>query len=83
MDGHLDILGVGAIHQAEVETIRYDGNKGYLLLGDGKGNFNSTSLKGLKLLNNSRTVENLEIDGEQFLVVSNNDNYLSMRKITH
>lgn len=83
MDGHLDILGVGAIHQAEVETIRYDGNKGYLLLGDGKGNFNSTSLKGLNLLDNCRTVENLEIDGEQFLVVSNNDNYLSMRKITH
>lgn len=82
-DGHLDILGIGAIHQAEVETIRYDGNKGYLLLGDGKGNFSAASISGLNLLDNSRTIESIEIGDEHFLVVSNNDNYLSIRKINH
>ena len=38
-DGHLDIIGIGAIYDAEVETIRYDSNYGYVLLGDGQGNF--------------------------------------------
>ncbi len=38
-DGNLDIIGIGAIYDAEVETIRYDSNYGYTLLGDGKGNF--------------------------------------------
>ena len=38
-DGHLDVIGVGNIYEAEVETIRYDANTGYILLGDSKGNF--------------------------------------------
>lgn len=38
-DAKLDILGAGNNYGAEVETIRYDGGRGVLLLGDGKGNF--------------------------------------------
>ena len=55
-DGHLDILGIGAIHQAEIETIRYDGNRGYLLLGDGKGNFSSVLNSGINLRTNARSI---------------------------
>ena len=38
-DGHLDALVVGNNFGVEVETIRYDGGRGVVLLGDGKGNF--------------------------------------------
>jgi hypothetical protein len=82
-DGHLDILGIGAIHQAEIETIRYDGNRGYLLLGDGKGNFSSVLNSGINLRTNARSIETISIEGEDFIVVSNNHNYLSLRKINH
>jgi len=42
-DGFLDIIGVGNNFAAEVETIRYDGGRGVLLLGDGKANFKQLS----------------------------------------
>lgn len=38
-DGNLDIVVVGNNFVTEVETIRYDGGRGAVLLGDGKGNF--------------------------------------------
>ncbi len=38
-DGNLDVVTVGNNYAAEVETIRYDGGRGAVLLGDGKGNF--------------------------------------------
>ena len=38
-DGHLDILGVGNLYGAEVETIRYDAGTGLCLMNDGKANF--------------------------------------------
>lgn len=42
-DGHLDILAAGNNYAAEVETIRYDGGRGTLLYGDGKGAFKALS----------------------------------------
>lgn len=42
-DGNLDILGVGNNFCAEVETIRYDGGRGVMMLGDGKGGFRCLS----------------------------------------
>ena len=38
-DGHLDIVAVGNLFAAEVETVRYDAGIGLTMLGDGKGNF--------------------------------------------
>ncbi len=38
-DGHLDVLVAGNNFGVEIETIRYDGGRGVLLLGDGAGNF--------------------------------------------
>ena len=77
-DGHVDILGVGAIYNTEVETIRYDSNKGYLLKGNGKGDFKAIDDTGLFLNANSKTVENLRIGDKTFIIVANNHNYLSM-----
>lgn len=38
-DGNLDALVVGNNFGVEVETMRYDGGRGCLILGDGKGEF--------------------------------------------
>lgn len=42
-DGHLDVLVAGNNFGVEVETIRYDGGRGVLLLGDGTGSFQQLS----------------------------------------
>jgi hypothetical protein len=72
-DGHKDILGVGAIYDAEVETIRYDSNYGYVLLGDGKGNFNYSKSYDPFIDSDAKDIAKININGkEQFMVVSNN-----------
>lgn len=38
-DGNLDVVAAGNNYSTEVETIRYDGGRGVVLIGDGKGNF--------------------------------------------
>lgn len=42
-DGFLDIVAAGNNFGAEVETIRYDGGRGVVLLGDGTANFKQLS----------------------------------------
>ncbi|MFT5820590.1 MAG: hypothetical protein ACI8ZM_001835 [Crocinitomix sp.] len=42
-DGNMDLVTVGNNYSTEVETIRYDGGRGAVLLGDGKGNFQQLS----------------------------------------
>ena len=42
-DGNLDAVVAGNNFGVEVETIRYDGGRGVVLLGDGKGNFKQLS----------------------------------------
>lgn len=72
-DGHLDILGVGAIYDAEVETIRYDSNYGYVLLGDGKGDFAYSKEYSPFIDNDSKDIKQITINGkEHFMVASNN-----------
>ncbi|SNR80388.1 VCBS repeat-containing protein [Dokdonia pacifica] len=72
-DGFLDIIGVGAIYDAEVETIRYDSNYGYVLLGDGKGNFKHTKKYDPFIDRDSKDIETVIINGkEHYIVVSNN-----------
>lgn len=42
-DGNMDVVGAGNNYSAEVETIRYDGGRGVVLLGDGKGGLTQLS----------------------------------------
>ena len=72
-DGNLDILGIGAIYDAEVETIRYDSNYGYVLLGDGKGNFEYSKTYEPFVDRDSKDITEINIKGKPyFMVVSNN-----------
>jgi len=72
-DGNLDVIGVGAIYDAEVETIRYDSNYGYVLLGDGSGNFSVSHDHDPFIDSDSKDIETITINGvDCFVVVSNN-----------
>ncbi len=72
-DGHLDIMGIGAIYDAEVETIRYDSNYGYVLLGDGQGGFSISKEYEPFIDSDSKDLIEIAINGKpHFMVVSNN-----------
>jgi len=72
-DGNLDVIGIGAIYDAEVETIRYDSNLGYTLLGDGTGNFEYSKEYSPYINKDAKDITAIVIKGEKhFTVVSNN-----------
>ena len=72
-DGNLDILAVGAIYDAEVETIRYDSNFGYVLLGDGAGNFAYSKAYDPFVDSDAKDMTRLQYHGKtHYVVVSNN-----------
>ncbi|MEZ4858894.1 MAG: VCBS repeat-containing protein [Flavobacteriaceae bacterium] len=72
-DGNLDILGVGGLYDAEVETVRYDGNFGYLLLGNGKGSFVSEKSYEPYIPKDAKDLKQVTIKGVvYYFVVSNN-----------
>ncbi len=72
-DGFLDIVGAGAIYDAEVETIRYDSNYGYVLLGDGKGNFTNSIDYHPFIDSDVKDLATIKIDEKpHYIAVSNN-----------
>lgn len=72
-DEHLDIMGIGAIYDAEVETIRYDSNYGYVLLGDGQGDFVYSKEHDPFIDRDSKDIVAINIGGKtHYMVVSNN-----------
>jgi hypothetical protein len=80
-DGFLDVIGVGNIYETEVETIRYDANEGYILLGNGKG-----ELKPYKDINfyngkNAKGIYKIIIANQIYYFVVNNNNTMSIFKL--
>tara|TARA_R110000787_G_scaffold85049_2_gene181823 strand:+ start:222 stop:3506 length:3285 start_codon:yes stop_codon:yes gene_type:complete len=72
-DGFIDIMGVGAIYDAEAETIRYDSNFGYVLLGNGKGDFSYNKKYDPFIDSDAKNLKQININGvNHYLVVSNN-----------
>lgn len=72
-DGFKDIMGIGAIYDAEVETIRYDSNFGYVLLGDGEGNFSYASAYEPFIASDAKDMIAINRQGNtHYVVVSNN-----------
>jgi hypothetical protein len=77
-DGNLDILGVGNNFGAEIETIRYDGGRGVLLLGDGKGNFEQKAPHESGFFIDQDVKDALMLD-DLIVVSSNNDTLRTFR----
>ncbi|WP_339895869.1 VCBS repeat-containing protein [uncultured Algibacter sp.] len=84
-DGFKDILIVGNHFGVEVETTRYDAGYGYLLLGDGNNNFKPLppALSGLHVPLDSRSVQSIKIKSDKTLLITNNNESLSMFKIRY
>jgi hypothetical protein len=72
-DGFTDIMGIGAIYDAEVETIRYDGNFGYVLLGDGTGGFSYAKEYDPFVISDAKDITQLSIQGKPYYVVVSNN----------
>jgi hypothetical protein len=80
-DGHIDVLGIGAIHEAEVETVRYDANVGYILLGDSKGGLKSYNDISFYNSLNAKQMKLITVKNEPYLFIANNDDPLVIFKI--
>ena len=70
-DGYKDIIAAGNNYAAEVETVRYDGGVGAVLLGDGMGNFKSINPHKSGFFVNSDVKDLHFIDG-MLVVAANN-----------
>jgi len=74
-DNHLDVLAVGNFYSGEVFSGRYDASIGWLLEGDGKGNFNSLDVKesGFFVPGDAMSLVNL-ISGDRELTLASINN---------
>lgn len=81
-DGITDIFGVGNLYDAEVETIRYDSSRGYILLGNDKGAY--TYLKDPSYLNHSeaKAIKKITIKGSDHFIILNNNTELKLLKLS-
>lgn len=80
-DGQEDVVGVGAILDTEVETIRYDANAGYALLGRADAELVSLSTPNLRVLGDAKSVKLIMIKGEVHLMIATNGRALQLFKL--
>ena len=80
-DGYLDVFGVGNVFDAEVETIRYDASKGYVLLGDDKETF--IYLNDSSYLNDgeAKIIKKIVINDIVHFIILNKNNSLKILKL--
>ena len=74
-----EVIGVGVIYDAEVETIRYDASQGYILKSDSNSEFKS--LKQTISNNETKAIEQIRINGKLHLVLFNADSQLQFLKL--
>ncbi len=73
-DGYLDIFGVGNVNDSEVETIKYDASKGYVLLGNKTGSYQFLNDNSYFNNKEAKTIEKIIIDGTlHFITINKND----------
>jgi hypothetical protein len=80
-DGVDEIIGVGSIYDAEVETIRYDASRGYIL--DINMNETLSVLQGTQKLTDKevKAVKRISINGEDHLLMLNTNEPISFLKL--
>lgn len=79
-DGFLDLLLVGNNFEISPQLSSLDASHGVLLLNDTKGKFTKAGDQNFNISGASRTIERLKYQGEEYLVVSrNNDQPLFLK----
>jgi hypothetical protein len=73
-DSHPDLILIGNMYGAEVETVRYDASDGLVLLNDGKLGFKPSSINesGLYVPYNSRDISLVNTPKGEVMVVTSN-----------
>jgi hypothetical protein len=80
----LDVVYAGNLYGSEVETPRSDASYGGLLLGDGKGGFNSQMPyeSGLFIKGEVKSAHKVRLaGGEEGILFAKNNDYLQLIKI--
>ncbi len=72
-----EIIGIGGAYNSEVETIRYDASKGYILNTSLEEVYSNTILSNNDVL----AIEKIVINGKSHLVLLNSNNKLSILKV--
>jgi hypothetical protein len=82
-DGNPDVLTVGNLYNAEIETARNDAGIGLLMLGDGKGNFKDVHHKesGFLAPYNVKNMAEIVIKGKPYILLGCNDDQLRAIKV--
>ncbi|TMU56522.1 VCBS repeat-containing protein [Flagellimonas algicola] len=83
LDGNLDVILAGNLYTSEVETPRNDASFGSFLKGNGQGDFQAfyPHQSGLYMDGDVKGIVKINIKGEQFLVIANNDSGLNLIKL--
>ncbi|MEQ5789823.1 VCBS repeat-containing protein [Muricauda sp. NFXS6] len=78
-DGNLDVLAVGNFYSSEVFSGQYDASIGWLLIGDGKGNFTNIESKqsGFYIKGDAKALVNIKNGNKELIIASINDGPLS------
>ncbi len=81
MDGYPDIFGVGNVFDAEVETIRYDASKGYILLGNKKGTYTFNNDTSYSNDLEAKAIRKITIDNILHFIILNKNSELKIIKV--
>ncbi|MBT8272244.1 MAG: VCBS repeat-containing protein, partial [Bacteroidia bacterium] len=82
-DGILDIIGVGNLYDTEVETIRYDASRGFVLTGDNSDGFKVFNNSGLHCDKDMREIALIRIADQVHIIISSNNDELSFYSLNN
>ncbi|WP_299556714.1 VCBS repeat-containing protein [Seonamhaeicola sp.] len=76
-DNTPEVIGVGGVYDSEVETIRYDASKGYVLTRD-SDSFKTLTLNNILTNNEVKAIERIDIKGSPHVILLNSNDELSL-----
>jgi hypothetical protein len=80
-DGYLDIFGVGNVFDTEVETIRYDASRNYVLSGDKDGGFQFINDVSYFNNNEAKVIKKMVINNQVHFIILNKNNTLKILRL--
>ena len=82
-DGNLDMVLLGNLYGAEVETPRNDAGVGLLMKGDGNGNFTAVPMhrSGLYIPGEIKHIRSIQVSDQRMLLFARNNDKLGLAKI--
>jgi len=80
-DGYLDVFGIGNVFDDEVETIRYDASKNYILLGDKNNEYTFTNDTSYFSDYESKAIKKIMINKDPHFIIMNKNERLTILKL--